>query len=78
MKPEKKTANKTKQEYEGKPDFPTCSNCVAFKFDYEYVGSALSNKMARKETKLRCGVGGFAVRREGTCILHKPSSHPGN
>jgi hypothetical protein len=73
-----KQAKKERQEYESKPEFPMCGSCIHFAFDFEYVGSALSNKMTRKETKLRCGLGGFSVRKEATCKMHKPKHHPAN
>lgn len=67
---------KEAQGYEPKPVFPMCSNCINLKSDIEEIKTY--GQVYKKETNIRCGIGGFAVKKQGTCELHKPALHPGN
>jgi hypothetical protein len=58
--------NKEKQGYVPKPEFPMCSNCAHFKSDM--VATGYGGYMAEKN--IRCGVGEFAVKKNGTCNYH--------
>jgi len=62
----KKANKKTEQGYEPKPIFAMCSNCIYFKSDFEKKEYGY---MAEKN--IRCGVGHFAVKKQGTCKLHE-------
>jgi hypothetical protein len=60
---------KKEQGYEAKPVFPMCSNCAHFQSDFitdkGYFGEFTMEK------NLRCGIGGFAVKKQGSCQQHK-------
>lgn len=62
----KKPNPKTEQGYEPKPRFAMCSNCIYFKSDKE-----LTEYNYLQEKNIRCGVGHFAVKKQGTCKLHE-------
>lgn len=55
------------QDYDPNPIFPICSNCVHFTCDK--IPSAW-NKDFIQEKNIRCGIGEFAVKKQGTCTLH--------
>lgn len=58
---------KLAQGYEAKPIFPMCSNCINFRSDkrilppFGYI----------EERNIRCGIGDFAIKKQGNCTLHK-------
>lgn len=61
----KQSDAKLEQKYQLKPKFPMCSNCKFFKSDkkegtFGYI----------KESNIRCGLGGFAIKKQGTCEKH--------
>ncbi len=64
----KQSESKLSQGYEPKPVPKTCANCQHFKSDnaLSYVG-AFDGKEYFKESNLRCGIGGFAVKKMATC-----------
>lgn len=63
----KKATSKENQEYNPKPIFAMCSNCKHFISDkikstrWSYI----------EEKNIRCSIGGFAVKKQGTCKLHE-------
>ena len=65
----KQSENKKAQEYQASPIVPTCSNCTFFesKMVRTYYTSLNYYDL---EKNLRCGIGGFAVKKHGTCKLH--------
>lgn len=64
----KQSEAKIDQGYEQKPVPRTCANCQHFKSDnvLSYVGH-FDGKEYFKESNLRCGIGGFAVKKMATC-----------
>lgn len=62
----KKANLKTEQGYEPKPIFAMCSNCKNFKSDHE---TTTYGYVAEKN--IRCGIGGFAIKKQGTCKFHE-------
>lgn len=73
----KQSEAKRNQEYVDKFDPPACGNCLHFLCDrdcpdwmkdsgHEYYLTE-SNKI---EKNLRCGIGGFAAKKQGHCKLH--------
>lgn len=62
----KQANSKTEQGYEPKPIFAMCSNCKHFRSD------KIKNQWNYEEEKnIRCGIGEFAVKKQGTCKLHE-------
>jgi hypothetical protein len=61
----KKADLKTEQGYDPKPTFAMCSNCKNFKSD------KIRNQWGYEEKNIRCGLGGFAVKKQGTCKMHE-------
>lgn len=62
----KKANLKTEQGYEPKPIFAMCSNCKHFKSD-----KIMNQWNYEEEKNIRCGIGEFAVKKQGTCKLHE-------
>lgn len=65
----KQSTNKEIQGYQASPIVPTCSNCTFFKSKIVRTYYASLNYYDR-EKNLRCGIGGFAVKKHGTCLKH--------
>ena len=62
----KQSEAKENQKYEASPKFPMCSNCKHFRSDkvenaYKYI----------EEKNIRCGIGEFAIKKQGTCKMHE-------
>lgn len=68
----KQSEAKAKQGYVPKAIPQTCVNCGHFKSDFEEIKSTFSTWT--KETNIHCGLGGFAVKKMGTCneFIGKP------
>ena len=61
----KQQTAKEKQGYNPKPVFPMCSNCKHYSMQPE-----TTNWGYTRETNIRCGIGGFAIKKQGTCNSH--------
>lgn len=65
---------KADQDYDPKPDPARCANCGHFQSDMLPPNWMRENDMRRddpsyhREKNLRCGIGGFAVKKTATCI----------
>lgn len=64
----KKAQAKESQFYRAKPKFPMCSNCKHFEMDVIEKNSY--GTIYNVESNLRCGLGGFAVKKQATCGEH--------
>ena len=65
----KQSEAKKYQNYNPKPDHASCTNCKHFTSDN--VGKeGWNKKMYYQEKNLRCSIGGFAVKKNGTCTEH--------
>lgn len=62
----KKANSKTEQGYEPKPIFAMCSNCKHFRSD-----KIINQWNYEEEKNIRCGIGEFVVKKQGTCKLHE-------
>jgi len=63
---------KTQQGYNPKPEPAHCANCAHYKSDR--VGSeGWDKKIYYEEKNIRCGIGGFAVKKRGVCNEHVPN-----
>lgn len=62
----KKANSKSEQGYEPKPIFAMCSNCKHFRSD-----KIVNEYNFPEEKNIRCGIGEFAVKKQGTCKLHE-------
>ena len=62
----KQSESKQAQGYDPKPVNPVCMNC-------RHYTSKLTNFASGwpEEKELRCGIGGFAVKKMGTCKLYE-------
>ena len=60
---------KEEQGYQEKPIFPMCSNCANFRSEF-----IPTNYGYNEEKNIRCGIGGFAVKKMGTCTKHEPKT----
>lgn len=64
----KQSEAKEKQGYTPKAVPRTCQNCSSFAFDMVQTKKATEWREAYFEDKnLRCEIGGFAVKKMGTC-----------
>lgn len=61
----KQSEAKIKQGYIGKPTPRTCMHCKHFRSEKIKMETPWGEYT--KETLMRCGVGGFAVKKMGTC-----------
>jgi hypothetical protein len=64
---------KVKQGYVEKPVHAKCSNCKYFQSE-EKVEEGYYMAWT-KEVNLRCGLGGFAIKKQGVCNQHEMSHH---
>jgi len=62
----KQANSKKEQGYEPKPIFAMCSNCKHFRSD-----KIVNQWNYEEEKNKRCGLGEFAVKKQGTCKLHE-------
>ena len=66
----KQSEAKQAQGYEQKPVIPVCMNCKHYQSKmHECPGIWYGPYVTEKE--LRCGIGGFAVKKMGTCKLYE-------
>ena len=66
----KQSEAKERQGYDPNPVPATCSNCRYFTFEMrEYEG--WDRKMYTEQRKLRCALGGFAVKKRACCKQHE-------
>lgn len=63
----KQSDAKTSQGYVPKAVPRTCCNCAHFKMDT--VTKECFGKQWKQDTNLRCEIGGFAVKKMGTCCI---------
>ena len=66
----KQSEAKERQNYDPKPIHKICSNCSAFTSVVVDV-KGWGNTVYAEEKNMRCGIGGFAVKKGGTCNEHK-------
>lgn len=67
----KQSEAKEQQQYVSKAAPETCSTCRHF----EWIENVYTNPDGTRhysDTNLRCGIGGFAVKKMGTCRLWEP------
>ena len=62
----KQSEAKERQGYEAKPLAKVCANCARFNSDKMEVKPQWGPAYT-KENNLRCGLGGFAVKKTATC-----------
>lgn len=62
---------KKEQGYESDPEVDCCGNCGYFTSTIETVKTPFGQTIT-KEKGLRCGLGGFAVKKRGWCRMWKP------
>jgi hypothetical protein len=58
---------KERQQYTDKLIPSTCSNCAHFQSKVEERKSTWGNYTWTHESQLRCGIGGFKVKKLGSC-----------
>lgn len=63
----KQSEAKEKQGYVPKMEPQACMNCANFKFDNGFHNQDLYGERYPKVFNFRCGIGGFAVKKMGTC-----------
>ena len=66
----KQSEAKKNQGYNPKLIPPMCMNCDHYESDMLPV-SGFSVLSYLNEKNIRCGIGGFAVKKMGTCALHE-------
>lgn len=66
----KQAEAKEQQGYTPKAEPRTCATCRHFQFA-TLVSREWCGKEYYKDTNLRCGIGGFAVKKMGTCNKHE-------
>jgi hypothetical protein len=67
----KQSEAKENQGYNPKPVLPICSNCKNYLSDSKEEQGAFGG-VWHKEINIRCGIGGFAIKKQGNCKLHEP------
>jgi hypothetical protein len=66
----KQSEAKAAQGYVAKAVPRTCANCAKFLSDKVQKTSEWMKTTWVEEKNLRCGIGGFAVKKNGTCNLY--------
>lgn len=66
----KQSEAKKAQKYNPKPQQPECQNCFYYNSEIKERVSAYGGNTYKDEKKLRCGLGGFAIKKKGTCNKH--------
>lgn len=64
----KQSDAKASQGYVAKPIPKTCANCKHLKMEVEEYKDWML-RIYTKEKNIRCGIGGFAVKKTATCNL---------
>ena len=77
---------KQAQGYVAKYEAPICGNCSNMTFDEEFPAwvkrenpnlsdaELFGKGYLKYETNLRCSIGGFAVKKQGSCLKHPKRS----
>lgn len=68
----KQSDAKASQHYIQKPTPAACGNCHNFRSSVEYIDNNWTKMSYRKESNLRCGIGGFKVTKTATCREWSP------
>lgn len=63
----KQSEAKQRQGYDDKPTPRNCGNCTNFRSDSVHMGNSWNPAGYWEEKNLRCGLGGFAVKKRGIC-----------
>jgi len=63
---------KEKQGYVPKMTPKACMHCASFRLDIGYTDPETYGKSYPKEMNLHCSIGGFAVKKMGTCNEWSP------
>ncbi len=66
----KQSEAKKVQNYTPKASQAYCSNCQHYASDKEVKMNAWSKTEWIDEKNIRCGIGGFAIKKQGVCDLH--------
>ena len=69
------------QQYTPKSIPPVCGNCSNMKFDMELpkwmqLDPDDWDDSCKRATNLRCGIGGFRVKKQGSCAEYAPVKMP--
>lgn len=65
----KQSEAKETQGYNPKPILPMCSNCKYYESDMVVVNGFYGD--FKEEKNIHCGIGGFAIKKQGNCKLHE-------
>ena len=68
MSMSKQSVAKIAQNYTSKAEPAYCSNCQHYDSDKEMFETGWG--LYEKEKNIRCGIGGFAIKKQGVCGLH--------
>lgn len=63
----KQSEAKEAQGYIDKPVPRTCANCKQYKSKIRRIHGVWSSLMEERESELRCGLGGFKVKKTAAC-----------
>ena len=66
----KQSEAKKVQNYTPKASPAYCSNCQHYASEKEIKQSTWSGDKWEQEKNIRCGIGGFAIKKQGVCDLH--------
>ncbi len=64
----KQSEAKKRQNYNPKPEYDICSNCDHYAGEMEFQKGAFGGW--EKEINKSCKIGGFVVKKQGTCSEH--------
>ena len=69
----KQSEAKAQQGYVPNPTATACMNCENYSSDFEPT-AGYGSRIYNKEVNIRCGIGGFAIKKLGRCNCFKPKS----
>jgi len=59
------------QNYDPKPVYPICRNCMYYTSTFREVGAYKVMSQYVEESNRRCGLGGFTIELTATCDMHQ-------
>lgn len=70
----KQAKAKAEQNYQEKPVWPICSNCLHYRSEFESIEKIWG--AWTKEINIQCAMGRFKVKKQATCDKHTPVVTP--
>lgn len=67
----KQSEAKKRQNYNPKPEYNICSNCIQFESDMVEIKDTFGSRPYYDEKNKKCTLGDFVVKKTATCSAHE-------